>query len=63
MLKKLKVKTLIYMENKIINDIISIYVTLIVSQEDVQEENNDHYPKQLSVDGYDKVFHGWLSYS
>jgi len=41
--------------SKTMAGIISIYVTLVVEQEDVQLRNDVHNREQLSMDDYDKV--------
>ncbi len=55
MLKWVRAEKIIFVGNKTMADIISIYGTLVVEQEDVQLRNDVHNREQLSMDDYDKV--------
>ncbi len=55
MLKWVKAEKIIFVGNKTMADIISIYVTWVVEQEDVPVRNDVHNREQLSMDDYDKV--------
>ncbi len=55
MLEWVKAEKIIFVGNKTMADIISIYVTLVFEQEDVQVRNDVHNREQLSMDDYDKV--------